>query len=111
MTGRQTPTKEDIAVWVAATSGEQRDADALSAMLETLESAHAEWQRLLRGGVHHHQGTWADMERKTTGLRVFEPAHVPGLLQTADYARRRLAEAVRHFRRASATSSNSPGDE
>jgi transcriptional regulator with XRE-family HTH domain len=96
-TGRQTPSEADIRAWVNATTNEPQDAAALRAMLHTLETAHAEWQRLLRGGVHHHQGTWADMERKTNRLRVFEPAHVPGLLQTAGYARHRLAQAIAVF--------------
>lgn len=96
-TGRQTPTDADIIAWVEATTDDTQDAAALRAMLHTLETAHAEWQRLLRGGAQHHQGTWADMERKTGRLRVFEPAFVPGLLQTAGYARHRLAQAIAVF--------------
>ena len=96
-TGKQTPSGADITAWVAATSGDPGDTAALLTMLETLESAHADWQRLLRGGAHHHQGTWAVMERKAERLRVFEPAHVPGLLQTPGYARYRLTQAITVF--------------
>lgn len=66
-------------------------------MVQTLETAHAEWQRILRGGAHHHQETWADMEGKAGRLRVFESTYVPGLLQTAEYARHRIAQAVTLF--------------
>ncbi|WP_283137058.1 helix-turn-helix domain-containing protein [Rhizohabitans arisaemae] len=96
-TGRQTPSEADIVAWVAATSGAETDSIAVLAMLRNLETAHAEWQRLLRGGVHHHQRTWADMERQTGLLRVFEPVFVPGLLQTSGYARHRLAQAISVF--------------
>jgi transcriptional regulator with XRE-family HTH domain len=95
--GKQTPTDADIASWVAETSGNPQDAAALSAMLHTLETAHAEWRRLLRGGARHHQRTWADRERRTRLLRVFEPVFVPGLLQTEGYARYRLAQAITVF--------------
>lgn len=96
-TGKQTPSDSDITAWAGATGADPLDATALLAMLHTLESTHAEWQRLLRGGVHHHQGTWSGMESKTDRLRVFEPAFVPGLLQTAGYARHRLAQAITVF--------------
>jgi Domain of unknown function (DUF5753) len=84
----------DIRAWVEATTDDPQDAAALLTVLLTLETAHAEWQRLLRGGVHHHQNAWAEMEREASTLRVFEPAHVPGLLQTAGYARHRLTQAI-----------------
>jgi transcriptional regulator with XRE-family HTH domain len=96
-TGRQTPTEADVTAWVAATTNDEQDTVAVLAMLRTMESAHAEWQRLLSGGTRHHQSTWADMERKATRFRVFEPAFVPGLLQTAGYARHRLAQAITVF--------------
>lgn len=96
-TGRQVPTENDLIVWVAETSGEETDAAALLAMLRNLETAHAEWRRLLRGGAQHHQRAWADMERHSGRLRVFEPVFVPGLLQTSGYARHRLAQAISVF--------------
>lgn len=34
---------------------------------------------------------WIDSERRATSLRTWEPLLVPGLLQTADYARAILA--------------------
>ncbi|PZG56338.1 transcriptional regulator [Spongiactinospora gelatinilytica] len=95
--GKQTPSEGDVIAWVSATSDDEQDAASALAMLRAMESAHAEWQRLLSGGARHHQNTWAEMERKSARLRVFEPAFVPGLLQTAGYARHRLAQAVAVF--------------
>ncbi|MFF4988268.1 helix-turn-helix domain-containing protein [Streptosporangium saharense] len=96
-TGKQTPTEADVVGWVGATTGNEQDSASVLAMLRTMESAYAEWQRLLGGGARHHQSTWADMERRAARLRVFEPAFVPGLLQTAGYARHRLAQAITVF--------------
>jgi hypothetical protein len=42
----------------------------------------------------------ADLEEKTKLFRVFEASVVPGLLQTAEYARARFVEAARLFGRA-----------
>lgn len=96
-TGKQTPTEADLGSWAEVTHADPQDAAALVAMLHTLESSHAEWRRVLSGGAHHHQGVWADMEQAVGRLRVFEPAFVPGLLQTAGYARHRLAQAITVF--------------
>jgi transcriptional regulator with XRE-family HTH domain len=96
-TGKQTPTEDDLRAWAAATVAREGDSAALLAMLATLETAYAEWQRLLQGGARHHQKSVAELERGTTRLRAFEPAHIPGLLQTAMYARHRLAQAIRVF--------------
>jgi len=93
-TGRQTPTDDDIHAWARATGSEDA-AEGLLASLHTLESQHAEWQRMLRGGLRHHQRELADLDVKMKTLRSFEPAVVPGLLQTAEYARARFAQGVR----------------
>jgi transcriptional regulator with XRE-family HTH domain len=91
--GRQTPTDEDIRGWAHVTSSET-ETEALLASLHTLETQHAEWQRQLRGGLRPHQHQLAEIDAKTHTFRVFEPATIPGLLQTAEYARARFAEGV-----------------
>lgn len=94
--GRQTPTNQDIRDWTRITQSEA-EADALLASLHTLEIQHAEWQRQLRGGLRPHQHELAEIDAKTGLFRVFEPATIPGLLQTAEYARARFAEGVLLF--------------
>jgi hypothetical protein len=91
--GRQTPTDEDIRGWTRIT-GSEAEAGALLASLHTLETQYAEWQRQLRGGLRPHQHELAELDAKTQMFRVFEPATIPGLLQTAEYARARFAEGV-----------------
>ena len=55
---------------------------------------HAEWQRILRTGLRPHQNEIAELEARTRFFRVFEATVVPGLLQTAEYARARLAQGI-----------------
>lgn len=94
--GRQTPTDEDIRGWTRITGSETETA-ALLASLHTLETQYAEWQRQLRGGLRPHQHELAGIDAKTQVFRVFETATIPGLLQTAEYARARFAEGITLF--------------
>lgn len=95
-TARQTPSEDDIRAWTQATGGESQTDDLLNA-LHTLETQHAEWQRVLRPGLQSHQTKLSELDAKTRLFRVFEATVVPGLLQTAEYARRRLAQGILLF--------------
>ena len=92
--GRQTPTDDDIVAWTGAT-GASAEAEALLASLHTLETQHAEWRRVLQRGLSPVQRELADFEEKTKLFRVVEVTAVPGLLQTAEYARACFEESVR----------------
>jgi len=94
--GRQTPTTQDIQDWTRVT-GSEAETEALLASLHTLEVQHAEWQRQLRVGLRPHQHRLAEIDARTSSFLVFEPATIPGLLQTAEYARARFAEGVLLF--------------
>jgi len=90
--GRQSPTDDDIRVWARATEREG-DADGLLASLHTLAVQNVEWQRQLRGGLRAHQNEIAALDENTRLFRAFESTYVPGLLQTAEYARARFAQS------------------
>jgi hypothetical protein len=94
--GRQTPSAQDIRDWTRITDS-VAETEALLASLHTLEIQHAEWQRQLRGGLRPHQQRLAEIDARTQSFRVFESATIPGLLQTAEYARARFAEGVLLF--------------
>lgn len=95
--GRQTPTDADIHAWTHAT-GSEGETPALLASLHTLEVQHADWQRLLRGGLRPRQRALAELDQKTRLFRAFEATVIPGLLQTPEYARARFAEGIRRLK-------------
>jgi transcriptional regulator with XRE-family HTH domain len=95
--GRQSPTDDDIRAWAEATST-ARDTDALLAALHTLEVQNIEWQRQLRGGLRSHQNELVALDEATRLFRAFECTYVPGLLQTAEYARARFTQSVNVLR-------------
>jgi transcriptional regulator with XRE-family HTH domain len=92
--GRQTPTDGDLRAWANATGAEKVVVE-LVASLHTLESQHAEWRRQRRGGLRSHQIELARLDEKTKLFQAFEPTFVPGLLQTAEYARARFTQSIR----------------
>lgn len=95
--GRQTPSDDDIQAWTRATDSEAQT-EALLASLHTLEVQHAEWQRILRTGLRPHQNEIAELDAKTRFFRAFEATVIPGLFQTAEYARARLAQGIIMFK-------------
>ena len=48
--------------------------------------------------MRSHQDEIARLDEKIRLFRVFEPATIPGLLQTAEYARARFAEGISLFK-------------
>ncbi|OPC80520.1 transcriptional regulator [Embleya scabrispora] len=90
---RQTPTDDDIRGWTRATNSEGETEDLLVS-LHTLEVQHAEWQRILRTGLKPRQQEHLGWDGRTQLFRVFEATVIPGLLQTAEYARARFAESI-----------------
>jgi transcriptional regulator with XRE-family HTH domain len=95
--GRQTPSDDDIRSWTRIT-GSEAETEALLASLHTLEIQHAEWQRQLKTGLRPHQREIAELDAKTRFFRAFEPTFIPGLLQTAEYARHRFAQSITVFK-------------
>lgn len=88
--GQQTPTVRDIEMWATACQNPQVCADLVGA-LTTLESQYVTVRRKARMGMARGQHVYADLESTASFVRNFQCAVVPGLLQTADYARARLS--------------------
>jgi transcriptional regulator with XRE-family HTH domain len=95
--GKQTPTDDDIRSWTRIT-GSEAEAEALLASLHTLEIQHAEWQRQITTGLRPHLREIAELDAKTRFFRAFESTFIPGLLQTAEYARHRFAQSITVFK-------------
>ena len=84
--GKQVPSAEDVRAWAAA-SGHPERADELLDLLADVQTVHTRWRRRLRGGQAAIQ---EDIGRRTQAakrIRNAEVALIPGLLQTAGYAR------------------------
>ncbi|MEQ4718137.1 helix-turn-helix transcriptional regulator [Nonomuraea sp. B19D2] len=91
--GKQTPTEEDIRAWLTACDAANQQSSII-AQLRGLELAYAAWQRQLRTGTRDRQRQIAAIEAETDLIRGFEPATVPGLFQTREYARHIMAQSI-----------------
>jgi transcriptional regulator with XRE-family HTH domain len=93
--GKQTPVETDLAAWTDA-CGQPGLAPELIESLRTLESHYVEHRRLFHAGMAARQRAFSELEDQTVVVRNFENVFVPGLLQTPEYARYRLAEGVEY---------------
>jgi transcriptional regulator with XRE-family HTH domain len=84
--GKQVPSAEDIRAWAEA-AGHPEQVPELLDLLADVQTVHTRWRRRLRGG---HVAIQEDIDRRTQAakrVRNAEIAMIPGLLQTAGYAR------------------------
>jgi transcriptional regulator with XRE-family HTH domain len=89
---------------VPQTDEVDRLADALGVDTSTRQQLHDQaraarssmrsWRALHARGFAQHQSDIARMEQAATKLRIFQPNIVPGLLQTAEYARHAIELAT-----------------
>jgi transcriptional regulator with XRE-family HTH domain len=91
--GRQNPTETDIRDWCLACGFPSEIPDLIIAA-RSIHAQFVDWRRSLKGGTKRRQRANVDAYEKTTLFRVWEPSVVPGLLQTADYARGILRTVV-----------------
>ncbi|MFJ4363292.1 helix-turn-helix domain-containing protein [Streptomyces chartreusis] len=84
--GRQTAIPEDLQAWADAV-GHSDTAEELVARLKGFESHIRSWRRQLRAGHRPVQDTWNVAVDKARVIHAWEEAVIPGMLQTADYAR------------------------
>ena len=92
--GRQLPSIQDLRCWLEAVSAPPEVLADLVADLRAVRLEHRNWSRLLRRGTAPRQRAVAPLDASTALIRAFEPAVVPGLLQTAEYARHVLNAVV-----------------
>ena len=94
-TGRQLPGEEDIRAWAAVTRAGAEVIDSLLTQLQVTRTEYSAWRRgATDPGQAGTQRSMLDFAAEATLIRNFEVGIVPGLLQTADYARVRLTENV-----------------
>lgn len=83
--GARTPSQADIREWCRI-GGAPEQAPDLIAAARDIETAYAEWRRQLRAGMRRSQAARLPVYERTRLFRLYEPALIPGILQTAQYA-------------------------
>jgi transcriptional regulator with XRE-family HTH domain len=83
--GKQTPSEADLSAWCAQCGAPGQLADLVAAV-RSIETQFAEWRRILQTGTRRRQENSAKIYEKARLFRIWEPAVIPGLLQTREYA-------------------------
>ena len=85
-TGRQLPSEADLFAWAAATGDDPEPLVELRARATVDYRSHKDRHRQA-GGLPEHQADLSTLAESCTFLAEFQPALVPGRLQTAAYMR------------------------
>jgi hypothetical protein len=95
-TGKQIPTDDDLDAWVTATGARSEQAAELAGLLSAARIEYATWRGVQRtaGGLAGRHAERAAWEAATTRIAEYQPAMVPGLVQTAAYARALLTSPL-----------------
>ncbi len=92
--GDSVPSLAQVTAWAdAAGAGEERRALVLALAEQAVNEVITHAERLTDWGLTAEQETVHELEQAARTLRHFQPCIIPGLLQTAEYARRILAMA------------------
>jgi transcriptional regulator with XRE-family HTH domain len=78
----------DVEAWARATGASPEKSTELVERAELALTEAVNWRSALREGLPVKQRQVGELERAATVVRNFQLAVIPGLLQTADYARR-----------------------
>jgi transcriptional regulator with XRE-family HTH domain len=84
--GAAIPTVPEVTSWATATSAADSAAEALRMLTDAAYTEVHPWDDAMREQVHL-QDSIQELENNTGLKLIYEPSVVPGLLQTAEYAR------------------------
>jgi transcriptional regulator with XRE-family HTH domain len=91
--GRQPPTAQDIRAWTARCGHPEATGELLD-MLADVANAGRRWKKELRKGHAAIQTDLGQRMQEATRIRNAEIAFMPGLLQTAGYARSIITQSA-----------------
>ncbi|GAA3735254.1 transcriptional regulator with XRE-family HTH domain [Spinactinospora alkalitolerans] len=86
-TGRVTPGPDDVDAMLTVFAASPSTRRRIAARAAELNERYGSLRMLRKRGLHRVQDAIAHDERATALTRAFQPTMVPGLLQTAEYAR------------------------
>lgn len=86
-TGKATPSSDDVRRLIGLYRPSRDEGLVLETRVTELNDRYRSLRMLRKRGLEHEQQGIKRVESSTSLLRVFEPSTVPGLLQTAEYAR------------------------
>jgi transcriptional regulator with XRE-family HTH domain len=87
--GLTIPSGPEVTAWAAAVGASEETVTLLAALTDSLYTEVHPWHATL-GERDHLQSEIQELENRTAAKLTYEPTIVPGLLQTAEYARRLL---------------------
>jgi len=93
---RTIPSPADIRAWCTICGVPDQAAD-LTATLRSIDSMYVEWRRMVRSGMRRLQEAPLPLYERTRQFRIYEPGVIPGLFQTAEYARARMGRSHRNL--------------
>ena len=85
--GRTVPADSDVIAWVDAIDAPAPVVSRLRDQLRDLRLSRSSWKRQLRAGHEKVQSRFAEREQAAAHIVMVEFYIVPGLVQTAEYAR------------------------
>jgi transcriptional regulator with XRE-family HTH domain len=86
--GEAMPSLADVQHWAQATGASTQQHEELRALAEAAAVETISWRKAIRRGLPDLQRDARDLEATSATILNFQPVIIPGLLQTADYARR-----------------------